>query len=328
MWLIDEYANPEANREWSGYDDSGFLKALTDKGFIIAEHSRTRSPATPQAIAQVLNMEYLTAGWDWDKAKDNYVEITTAGAAYLSDAPWSDATYRKYAFSKAADFLKGKGYKFIYFGNQIGMDRWNNYMKDNADLYYNYYENASTPWVSEFQNILWDGTMLAPFYPHLFGGEYESSYRRGVSGTLEHLKNIPLEPGPKFVFAHIVCPHEPFVFGPGGEPVDMTYSANYGDKGFYTDQYIFISREIEMVVDALQKKSKPPPVIIIQSDHGLRPHHPGIVIDTEAWHRILNAQSLPGADKADLYDSMTPVNTFRLVFNRYFNAGYELLKDD
>ena len=41
---------------------------------------------------------------------------------------------------------------------------------------------------------------------------------------------------------------------------------------------------------------------------------------------ILNALNLPGAEDA-LYESLTPVNTFRVVLSAYFDAGLELLPD-
>jgi hypothetical protein len=36
---------------------------------------------------------------------------------------------------------------------------------------------------------------------------------------------------------------------------------------------------------------------------------------------------LPGVDQAKLSASMTPVNTFRLIFNEYFGAHLPLLED-
>jgi len=201
-------------------------------------------------------------------------------------------------------------------------------MKENADLFFNYYQTGGSPLGSEFQNVLWNTTMIKPFYNYLTGNQNQFYFRRGLINTLEHLKEVPSIEGPKFVFAHLMCPHAALVFGPNGEAVDPKNWENFKDKQFYRGQYIFISGEIVKVIDALQKKSKTPPIIVLQSDHGLRPQHPGIVIDGEAWHRILNAMYLPGMDKAVLYESMSPVNTFRLILNRYFNASYELLKDD
>jgi hypothetical protein len=43
--------------------------------------------------------------------------------------------------------------------------------------------------------------------------------------------------------------------------------------------------------------------------------------------RIPNAHYLPEATHPQLYPSITPVNSFRLVFDEYFNAGLALLPD-
>ena len=42
---------------------------------------------------------------------------------------------------------------------------------------------------------------------------------------------------------------------------------------------------------------------------------------------ILNALYLPDDGAAELYDSMTPVNTFRVIFNTYFDTDFDLLED-
>ena len=201
-------------------------------------------------------------------------------------------------------------------------------MKDNADLYFNYYVAAGTPWVSEFQETLWHTTMLRPFYRYISGSQYEIVYRRETLSTMEHLKELPELEGPKFVFAHFMCPHEAFVFGPRGEVVHPSNWYNYRDKQCYLGQYIFISAEIEKLVDDLLEKSEIPPIIILQSDHGLRPHHTGITISGDEWHKILNVMYLPGMDYSELSDSISPVNTFRMIFNHYFSADYPLLEDD
>jgi hypothetical protein len=42
---------------------------------------------------------------------------------------------------------------------------------------------------------------------------------------------------------------------------------------------------------------------------------------------ILNAYYLPGVDPNLLYNTISPVNTFRIIFNQYFGAHYDLLPD-
>ncbi len=302
--IPDEYAHPDTMLEWYDYDNSEFIQGLEEKGFFVAHGSKTPTGSTEQAIAGVLNMEYVDP-----------------------EVP-SDQRYRMIADNKVAEFLRTQGYEFIYFGNAHDLGRWDGYMQASADLYFNYYVEAATPWVSEFQEILWNTTMLRPFYMHVVGNQYETAWGRQVLYTLEHLKQVPSFGGPKFVVAHLYSPHQPFLFGPQGQRIAPVHYANYEDRQFYLGQYVFISREIERVVDVLLRESETPPIIIIQSDHGLRPHHPGIVIGPDEWRKILNVMYLPGMDYAEISDSISPVNTFRLIFNHCFGADYEMLPDD
>ena len=42
---------------------------------------------------------------------------------------------------------------------------------------------------------------------------------------------------------------------------------------------------------------------------------------------IINLYYLPNGGDADLYSTISPVNTFRVILNYYFNMDFELLKD-
>ena len=321
--ILDEYAHPDTMKEWYDYDNSEFINSLEDKGFFIANESKTRTPNTQHALAQVLNMEYLSGVWRWEEATGEWTKIAPTEVEVTSEE-----AYQKIVDNSVVDFLRTNGYSYIYFGSPFEFHRYQQGMKDTADLYFNYYESDSSSLVTEFAYILWNTTMLRPFYHYIAGSEYETYHRRGVLGTLEHLEEVPDMEGPKFVLVHFECPHTPYVFGPNGEYIAAANWANYGDKQFYLGQYIFISAEIEKVIDILLNESEIPPIIILQSDHGQRPHHSGIVIGANEWKKVLNAMYLPGMDADMLYDNIAPVNTFRLIFNHYFDADYPLLEDD
>jgi hypothetical protein len=300
--ILDEYAHPDTMKEWYDYDNSGFINSLEDKGFFIAYESKTQTSHTPQALAQVLNMEYLNG------------------------EPWSESTYQKIAYSKVANFLKAQGYQYIVFGNNFARYTWEKYAKNNVDLYLDYHGYNSSSMVTEFVYILWNNTMLQPFYAYVTGSQYEDSYRCQTLYMLEKLKALPELEGPKFIFAHFICPHTPYVFGPDGEYVAPANWFNYENKQCYLGQYIFISAEIERVINVLLKESEIPPIIILQSDHGTRTDY--YPVGDYDWQKILNAMYLPGMDYDILADNISPVNTFRLIFNHYFGADYPLLEDD
>jgi len=73
------------------------------------------------------------------------------------------------------------------------------------------------------------------------------------------------------------------------------------------------------------------PTIILQSDHGPRNSYIDGRYPTDDMFkegmRILNAYYMPSNGSDFLYDSITPVNTFRVIFNTYFGTDYELLED-
>jgi hypothetical protein len=65
-------------------------------------------------------------------------------------------------------------------------------------------------------------------------------------------------------------------------------------------------------------------VIIVEGDHGFRYYtKPG----QEFMYQNMNAVYFPDKDYRTLYDSLSPVNTFRIVLNKYFKAGYPMLID-
>ena len=68
---------------------------------------------------------------------------------------------------------------------------------------------------------------------------------------------------------------------------------------------------------------------MLQSDHGwptIGGAHPS-ASDLKSVFRNLNAYYLPGEGGEPLYESITPVNTFRIIFNSYFNTDYDLLEN-
>jgi hypothetical protein len=133
--------------------------------------------------------------------------------------------------------------------------------------------------------------------------------------------------GPKLVFAHVLVPHVPRVFAPDGSIVtdpgyyagDMSGAINSEyDIGGYLNEVQFINMRMLEIVTAILEESEVEPVIIIQGDTG----HAGT-----NKYQILNAIYMPGGEDDGLYSTITPVNTFRVIFNTFFGADLELLPD-
>jgi len=147
--------------------------------------------------------------------------------------------------------------------------------------------------------------------------------------------------GPKFVFAHIMAPHPPFVFDRYGTNITPPYAYFPGDGSHYqgspdeyrvgyTEQLLYINTMLEQTITAILDQSPSPPIIIIQADHG-----PGMLLDFDALEHtnicerfaVLNAYYLPEIDVNILYPEITPVNTFRVIFDTYWGTQLGLLED-
>jgi hypothetical protein len=83
-------------------------------------------------------------------------------------------------------------------------------------------------------------------------------------------------------------------------------------------------------VDTILAEAEAPPIIILQGDHGSKSIRESGDTRVQMLHErlgILNAYCLPGDGDQYLYDSITPANTFRVIFNAYFDTDYQLLED-
>ena len=165
-------------------------------------------------------------------------------------------------------------------------------------------------------------------------------YSGRIRGAFSRIADLSDIPSPKFVFAHIMAVHPPFVFGPNGEIASRSGSHVELDAGDaadrqreiegYRGQLQYINRRVLEMVSGIRQNSPVDPVIILQGDHGS-----GIYMDWQSAERtcfaermaILNAYYLPGAAGENLYESISPVNTFRVVLNTCFGSRLPLLED-
>jgi len=173
------------------------------------------------------------------------------------------------------------------------------------------------------------------------GLEQAKQQRRDIIlSALENLSQLDEISEPKWVFAHIISPHYPYLFGPNGEatsyPEPLTFQEKQvvlGEQSWigYRDQLIHINARILDVIDEILETSGTPPVILLQADHGpatgldwTDPQEPYLT-DRSA---ILNAYYLPESCRPSLYPSISPVNSFRVVLNCLFGTSLAMQPDE
>ena len=305
--IMDGYGSAETLQRVYSYDNCDFLDFLRREGFYIVPRAGSNYNQTMLSLASSLNFTYLD-----EIARE--LGFNSRNRRSLRRAIWRNRT---------AQYLKSLGYETVVFSSGyagtdggVGADR--------------FYKPAWA--LSELENLLINLTPIGLLMNRLnFPNQFEF-HRNRILYILEKLATLE-DGGPVFAFAHIICPHPPFVFGANGERKQPLESFTLADDHFqgtqeeyiegYRDQLTFINAKLKELVRRIKEKSGGSAIMILQGDHGPRS---GLESDLRERLSILNALNLPGAEDA-LYESLTPVNTFRVVLNAYFDADLELLQD-
>jgi len=226
--------------------------------------------------------------------------------------------------------LKEVGYQFIHFGGSYELTRANLY----ADINYN------SHWIPEFSMLFFQTTLPYFFSVALdvIDDGREMKYEN-VIYTFDNLAEIPNIKEPTYAFAHIMIPHHPYVIDRDGNYLTLNEADNRSESINFIDQLIAANNMLVTLIDELLSSSEVPPIIIIQADEGQYPGGEEWWEGEHDWEKataaelrekmgILNAYYLPNIDDDVLCPSITPVNSFRLVFNLYFDTDLELLPDN
>ncbi len=307
--ILDGYSRADTLRSLYRYDNEDFLRFLRKRGFFIAGESTSNYATTPLSLASSLNMTYLT-----DVTVD--AERSGKGFAFLN------SLIRKNA---VVNFLKSYGYTIVQFRSGWEPTDRGLSLVD---------KKISCGGLSGFNEALIRTTMLRPFR-RMLDQEHRNRIRCIFAGLPDSDHQTK---GPRFIFAHLLVPHPPFIFRHDGQPRDVQGDVELGealdwtDRSGYIEQLQFVNAQVEQVIDRiLSARADHPPVIVLQGDHGSAStgewEHPSPQMLKERM-RIFNAYLLPVDHRAKLSPSVTPVNTFRIIFHNYFDAGYELLPDE
>ncbi len=304
--ILDGYGREDVLRDLYDYDNSAFIQGLQARGFYVAGQSHSNYTSTLLSLSSSLNLNYLDL----------------SALEFRPGSPNIGALVPLISHSYVRSFLEERGYQTVALSNNYTVSS-----ADSADLV------ISNGGLNNFEHRLVETTLAS-----LVGFQlYADATRQAIHNSLERPAALHDPNTPRFIFIHVISPHPPFLFGPNGEELPFTGYVGDGSTFFggpqnyiplYTGQMTYLNRLVLTLVDQLQADPNYRPVIIIQGDHG-----PAAYLDAPGGPcvrertSILNAYYLPDAAPAQLYDSITPVNTFRVVFNAYFGTQLDLLGD-
>ncbi|HEY3335030.1 MAG TPA: hypothetical protein VGK16_07295 [Candidatus Limnocylindrales bacterium] len=308
--VFDRYGSAESLERRFGITDNDLYAWLRDEGFQVPAHSHANYRATDFSLAATLNMRYLD-------------DLTTSVGRVSRDRTPAQAMFKDHA---VGEFLKAEGYRYYQLGT------WFQPTRDIpiAD------ENLVLGETSEFENVL-TGTTMLPAIDRMLGRttpelSFRDRHREGTLFELRQLRRVSTAPGRKFVFAHILLPHDPYVFRADGTPIPEDEAKATPEARLYRNHLAFANAQIKDIVGYLLAGPEATrPIVIIEGDEGpLACQSVDCVQTTPDYLRIrlgnLLAMYLPGVDER-LPDTYSSVNTFRTVFRDYFGADLPPLPD-
>jgi hypothetical protein len=295
--ILDGYPRQDALQKYMDFDNQIFVERLEELGFTVPACTQSNYAMTVLSLSSSLNMNYVNALGDGEQA--NLEE------KILNSQTW--------------EILKSWGYRTVALESSIwftDLQDADHYISQKQPVWSSFFDLSL---LSEFEVMYIRTTLLrlleeakTAWLDSLFDNPRKELYNL-IQFQLDQLEEVPQIQGPKFVFAHILAPHaREAYFNAQGE-----FDYSLSDDAL-NEEFQYLNQRTLQIVQTILAESQNPPVIIIQGDHGL---------DSEARMAILNAYYLPGDGVNMLYPTITPVNSFRIVFNTYFGQNFPLLPD-
>jgi hypothetical protein len=302
--VLDEYANSDVLRERFGYDNRPFEDSLRALGFHVPRLVRSNYLHTLLSLPSMLNAAHLD------------------GLEYELGPKSGDPALPNYLLehNRVVPYLEARGYRYVFFPSQWWYSTRGSSLADAEFRPWSGFDLTRAMSAGELQRTVGGVSVLRYFdRDHLWEADH-------VRRTLEGLAAVPRSGGPVFAFAHILKPHEPYVFDRDCGILARQREAD--DVGPYLEQLECINRMVLQTVREILRASEVPPIIILQGDHGTKLLHAtgyaraGEVPPAAARERFgaFGAYYLPDGGAAAFGDTVTVVNVLGNVLRYYFGA--------
>ncbi|HPK68346.1 MAG TPA: hypothetical protein PKY11_00500 [Kiritimatiellia bacterium] len=303
--ILDEFAPFLQIQKHFNWRPVELAQYLRQRQFSVSGSSYNPSFLTVEVLAGLVGMEWPAEITQYQVAADGRIK------KYVNTPDLDQHTY--FAESTLMRFFQAHGYT-VYAANMLG-DLFNVSSPFVADYTFQLPPNAggvsleNTVFASVLKNSVLEP--LLTIWPH-----DKHFYNRMVEGILGWLADPNIRRAPSFTFAHIACPHAPYLFEPDGAWRKEEGSVKVDD--FYLAQYQFIAKRIIAVLEQIIA-ANPDCIVLVQSDHSYR-HELTMPVDDMA--SIFNAVYYRG--RAFNIESLSGLDTLRRVLNETFGTDFPI----
>ena len=300
-FMLDQYIRGDYLKKYFNYDNGSFLKYLENNGFYIAYNSYSNFEGTKDSLSTMLSMDYYMQPENTIPSVKTYVDILSG-------------------YNNVVKNFKKNGYSY-YHGPYAGSAKTqcrgveDECIRGDAAGYIK---------LSEIEVNLIQLTPLYKIITKLFprSFSFDHLYLEDIEKWLHVNKEQPY-----FLFAHILSPHGPPRYNNNCEKlIELSTTINMNNKYYDSRQYVndlrCVNNKMKNIIEYIHANNDIEPIIIIQGDHGfsfkLKEFDDVKILEEEAIKKRfanLNAIKIPKYCSEYFYDSISSVNTFRLVFS-------------
>jgi len=314
--VLDGYTSSACLQEEFGFSNEATDSLLRNNQFYIATASRSNYNVTPFSLSATMNLNYLKPGIEKQKEQDKL---------FLQ----AIETLKQNTVTK---FFNAEGYQIKNFGCFDFADAPASTIPYFADLFYRQIDDQTLS-SRIVRDIGWNFTTRNIFtgafqVPKKYRKAKELHLRRNQFNWEQLREELSRKSdSPRFVYTHLMLPHEPFYLDRDGRLVsDTAIILNSLDlKAAYLEQLRYTNRLLTGMIPLLTLPSERGRVVLLQGDHGFRDYTPGTDKGKEFMN--LNAFYFSDHDYSMLDKAISSVNSFRVVLNKYFCQQLPYLKD-
>lgn len=310
--VLDEYFGSKGLKEFFNYDNSWFENKLAEKGFAVISNSNSNYHFTVFSMCSILNMDYLNdigeqSVYNQYGYYKSILGIRQNEVCKIFEQQGYDIV--NYSDADINGHPAGLGYELLFPKKAL---------LTNRTLYYQFRRNL-------------------PYFFARYGNSKkltEQLNQRAIWANEERMKATLDEAGkqhdkPLFNYLHLNMPHVPYVYDSTGKNVMYKWYTNLSQDekdDMYLSYLVYVNKRMTSFIDSLQKATNNKAVIILMSDHGYRDvlH---VTHQMKLAHSNLFAAYNPYGKGGFVRDSITSVNTFRILFNDIFKTSYPMVKD-
>ncbi len=297
------------------YDNSSLDSFLLNENFYISRDSKSNYNLTVLSVSSTLNMDYTPPVDLFQEETKMYFKASSS----IID-------------NSLTRILKKEGYSVSQFQSiSFNNTDWKGNLFFKNMLYMHYFYKTLPGRI--YRDLGWNISKFKFKAVHNFiNSRYSkrnNEAEKDLHTTVDLVKNsCSLKKRiPQFIYAHFQLPHDPYIFDSAGrlKPVEQTIQLTETEQPkAFIEQVKFANNLINELVSHIKTRNKKNTVIILEGDHGYRN------IYGEKGYMIfdnLNSIYFPDGVYKNLYPSISPVNSFRAVLNKFFPSNLPFLKD-